>query len=102
MLNHKQMLYGTERKDRELVHRWVLVENGTATCFTPYMSRRLQLAILSLLLAKTAITTLFRGVYPFASHFAEALHIPTSQFFVILSFGELVGAFCPLLGATLC
>lgn len=66
--------------------------------FTPQMKPRLLCTIAALLLAKTAVQTLFRGVYPFASHFATALHIPTSQFFVILSFGELVGALCPLLG----
>lgn len=57
---------------------------------------------MNLIVAKTAITTIFRGVYPFASHFANALHVPTPQFFVILSFGELVGALCPLLGTFAC
>ncbi len=63
---------------------------------------RLQATIGNLIVAKTAITTIFRGVYPFASHFASALHVPTSQFFVILSFGELIGALCPLLGMNAC
>ena len=63
------------------------------------MRGRLWVVVSLLFLAKTSITTLFRGVYPFAPHFADSLGVSEATFLTILSFGELVGAICPIFGA---
>jgi hypothetical protein len=51
--------------------------------------------------AKTFITTLFRGVYPFAPHFAAAMSVSDADFILLLSFGELAGALSPVFGTIL-
>jgi MFS family permease len=55
-------------------------------------------AVFLLFIMKTATTTLFRGIYPFAEYFAADMGIPVGRFFLVLSFGELLGAISPLLG----
>lgn len=64
------------------------------------MRPRLLLSVLTLFAAKTCVTTLFRVIYPFSSEFAASLSVSEETYFIIVSFGELAGAFSPLLGAS--
>jgi MFS family permease len=63
-----------------------------------YSPLMLSSAVFLLFIMKTATTTLFRGIYPFAEYFAADMGIPVGRFFLVLSFGELLGAVSPLLG----
>jgi hypothetical protein len=57
-----------------------------------------QLVLALLFFAKMLLTTLNRGVYPFAEYFAEGLQVSRSTFFFVLSAGEFMGFLAPLFG----
>ena len=51
-----------------------------------------------LFFAKMLLTTLNRGVYPFADYFASELNVSRESFFFVLSAGEFTGFLAPVFG----